>query len=95
MADYDKEQIIKDFKDSGKAYTTFHKNRSEEAKEKGEKFPAIVTFRGWLVDERLIVEKGKSSSAEPAVSGEAEAATDPEFLEFLKAHLPLRLGTIL
>lgn len=91
MAGYDKEQIINEFKVSGKAYTTFHSQKHGEAKAKGDDFPALMTFRGWLLDAGLIVEKGKSGGSEAVVGGGATVSVDAEYLEFLKDHLPAEI----
>ncbi|AGI81065.1 hypothetical protein I5G49_00005 [Pseudomonas aeruginosa] len=88
MAGYDKEKIIKEFKESGaKAYSAFHAAKLAEARKNGDDFPALMTFRGWLLDAGLIAEKGKKG-AEPTVSGGDTVTVEADYLEFLKAHLP-------
>jgi hypothetical protein len=87
MPSYDREQIIEDFKAQGaKAYTSFHKERQAAAKENGEDFPALETFRKWLVKEGLIENSRKKDSIE-GLSIDA-SPIDPEFVEFIKDYLP-------
>lgn len=67
MADYEKDAIIKDYKENGNGrYASFHAARLKAAKEGGNKFPALMTLRKWLEDAKLLerVDKDKKVSSE-------------------------------
>lgn len=90
MADYDKDEIIKDYVASGKgAYSTFHADRLDKAKKEGKAYPALMTFRKWLVDAELLEDKSKGERVEAfTASSESMVSIDRDYLEFLKSYLP-------
>lgn len=63
MASYDMNALVEDFKQSGKPYTTYHKELVERAG-KGN-YPALVTFRKALVKAGALKEDTKGKTTQP------------------------------
>lgn len=88
MAGYDKAAIVKEYEDSGKPpYSTFHKERAQAAKARGDDYPALMTLKKWLVEAGHLEEKPKEGGG--GDSGlVADGWKDDDYEDFLLSYLP-------
>ncbi|MHB8821825.1 MAG: hypothetical protein ACYC58_09115 [Pseudomonadaceae bacterium] len=87
MAAYDKDAIIKAYEEAGKPpYSTYHAKQKKAADEARNAFPALMTFKKWLVDGGMLEEKGKQHNSE-AIAYDADWK-DEDYEEFLLSYVP-------
>lgn len=87
MAAYDKEAIVKAYEEAGKPpYSTYHAKQKKADEAEGKSYPALMTFKKWLVDAGMLEEKGKLHNSE-AIACDADWK-DEDYEEFLLSYLP-------
>lgn len=87
MAAYDKEAILRAYQEAGKPpYSVYHASQKEADKAEGNAYPALMTFKKWLVEAGMLEEKVRQHNSQ-AIACDADWK-DEDYEEFLLSYLP-------